>query len=172
MRELIEGQELLALFEGYYKGDVKRFDDLPPMPNKSGNTAITRKGISVPMKYLDKNGLLVGRKLDYGSGRGFDADAFGMERFDPNHFPTMPQGKFDTITSNYVLNVVHPSQVDKLVADIKKRLNKGGKAYISVRRDIKAEGYTKSGTFQHNVELTLPLETKKSGSFAMYRLEK
>lgn len=37
-------------------------------------TAIKRTDISVPTRYLLKNGLLKGRILDFGCGFGFDTD--------------------------------------------------------------------------------------------------
>ena len=73
--------------------------------NKSHLTAIARKAPSKPMQYLDTRGMLRGRVLDFGSGRGYDADAFGLERFDPHFAPQMPEGTFDPVVCDYVLNV-------------------------------------------------------------------
>ena len=69
-------------------------------------TAIARRGPSAPMKWLDAHGLIVGRTLDYGCGRGRDAETYGVERFDPHYAPAMPAGWFRTIVCNYVLNVI------------------------------------------------------------------
>ena len=140
--------------------------------DRSEKTAMRRRAISVPVRYLRLKELLVGRVLDYGCGRGFDADALKIERYDPHYAPKMPGGKFDTIVCNYVLNVVRPEQVDEIVKDIRGRLRSGGVAYFNVRRDIKREGVTKSGTFQNDVKLDLPVEIEKSGRFAIYRMKK
>lgn len=136
---------------------------------KAHKTAITRRNISTPMKYLREKQLLQGRKLDYGCGKGFDADFFRMEKYDPYFQPIIPSGKFDTITCNYVFNVLPIEHEQFLLDDIKKRLSPGGKAYISVRRDIKRDGETKTGTYQRRVELDLPI-VKKNGTFCMYEL--
>ncbi len=55
-------------------------------------TAIRRtRGLSVPMKVL---GHLIGdvTVLDYGCGRGEDADKLNFKKFDPHFFPDMPEG--------------------------------------------------------------------------------
>lgn len=138
---------------------------------RGGRTAIARFKPSLPMLNLQKLGLLRGRKLDYGAGRGFDADYFRMEKFDPNHWPQMPEGAFDTITVNYVLNVL-PKEPweERVLRDVQSRLAPGGRAYITVRRDIKREGMTSKGTFQRNVFLPLPVVTEKKGAYATYVL--
>jgi hypothetical protein len=58
------------------------------------------------MRFLNSLGLLRGKMLDYGCGRGFDAEYYGMDKYDPHYAPEFPKIKFDTITCNYVLNVV------------------------------------------------------------------
>ena len=50
--------------------------------NKSYKTAKSRQTLSVPMRYLRL--CLNGRLLDYGCGKGSDADALGMEKYDPH----------------------------------------------------------------------------------------
>lgn len=138
---------------------------------KAYKTAISRSKLSAPVKRLMDKGLLAGRVLDYGCGRGQDADKVGAEKFDPHFFPQKPQGKFDVITCNYVLNVVEPGGEKAILKDIRKRLKPGGVAYITVRRDVKKDGFTKSGTYQRNVELNLPSLFKKSGAYETYKLK-
>ena len=140
--------------------------------NRSHLTAIARTATSKPMRYLSAGGKLLGRVLDFGCGRGHDADAFGLERFDPHYFPNMPVGTFNTITCNYVLNVV-PSPIERL--DIVELVNSlrapGGIAYFSVRNDkSNLNGWTSRGTWQGYIELDLPIE-KSDSNFIMYRLE-
>jgi len=136
----------------------------------NAKTAITRKSPSLPMKYLAKHKLLTGRMLDYGCGRGFDADHFGMVKYDPNHAPVRPRGKFDTITCNYVLNVVDAETERKILNDIKSLLREGGTAYVSVRRDIDKDIEYK-GYSQRLVKLHREWElvTERKGSYAMYK---
>jgi len=128
-------------------------------------TAIARNKPSAPMKQLKANGRLMGRMLDYGSGRGFDANHFRMERYDPHYAPTMPEGLFETITCNFVLNVIEdPVKREAILQDIRSRLEKSGRAYITVRTDKKAlNGRTSIGTWQGRVTLDAPVVTRGSG---------
>ncbi|GMU26237.1 MAG: hypothetical protein AMXMBFR16_11420 [Candidatus Uhrbacteria bacterium] len=121
-------------------------------------TAITRKKPSAPMQRLASSYLLSGRILDYGCGKGFDADHFGIERFDPYYSPEMPEGCFDTVVCNYVLNVIEsPESRDAVMWDILSKLEKDGTAYITVRNDTKdLNGRTKRGTWQGLIRLNLP----------------
>jgi len=102
-------------------------------------TAIKRSKLSVPMRYLSDHGLLNGRVLDYGCGRGDDAAALDIESYDPTWQPSKPRGKFDTITCNYVLNVVAPKTEREIIKDIRSRLRKNGIGYVTVRSDVKVD---------------------------------
>jgi len=134
-------------------------------------TAIVRKNPSVPMRWLDQKGLLVGRMLDYGCGRGKDACTYGMATYDPHYQPVMPAGLFDTITCNYVLNVIESHEERKLVLlRMWFRLQTGGRAYITVRNDRKAlNGCTSKGTWQGLVRLNLPV-VRHCASYIIYEL--
>jgi SAM-dependent methyltransferase len=138
---------------------------------RGARTAMTRSKPSLPMLELEKRGLLTGRMLDYGAGKGLDADHFGMEKYDPTFWPQRPTTTFDTITCNYVLNVVPPDAEDEILADIEDLLAPGGTAYIAVRRDVKEDGLTGSGTYQRWVSLDLPILAEKKGAFLIYVLE-
>lgn len=140
---------------------------------KSHLTAISRNKASAPMTYLAVGGFFNSHSiLDYGCGRGFDADTFGLVKFDPHYFPQEPEGKFDIITCNYVLNVCLPSQQNEVIAKIHSLLAVNGVAYITVRRDVKNEGFTSRGTYQRNVVLDLPVVVEKKGQFCIYKLTK
>ena len=99
-------------------------------------TAIARKNPSAPMKWLCANDCLVGDILDYGCGKGKDVewlnarcDEEGLEGqhvigFDPYYAPnTIVNGManvFDTITCNFVLNVIESSiERDSTILHIK-----------------------------------------------------
>jgi len=138
---------------------------------KSHNTAITRKNPSVPMRNLHKLGLLVGSKLDYGCGKGFDAKHFQMDKYDPHYHPQKPADKYKTITCNYVFNVIEEGQESDLIDSIKELLLEEGTAYLTVRRDIKKEGFTSKKTYQRNVLLQLPI-LKETSSYCTYILAK
>ena len=137
---------------------------------RSHCTAISRKKPSVPMRHLAKLGLLEnGQRLDYGCGRGFDADFFHMDRYDPHYSPRKPTKKYDTISCNYVLNVVSQFDGDNILEEIKGLLQPSGFAYITVRRDIKKEGFTSKGTYQRNVILDLPI-LKETKTYCIYEM--
>lgn len=110
--------------------------------------------------------------LDYGCGRGDDAEALGMSKYDPHYFPNKEplNQKYDLVTCNYVLNVVDPNGQEIILNRIRDLLVPGGTAYISVRRDIKQEGFTTKGTFQRNVVLDLPVVVEKKKHFCIYKL--
>jgi len=135
------------------------------MPDKSHRTAITRKTISKPAKWLDGAGYLQGRVLDYGCGRGGDAEWLGCEGYDPYYFPERPVGPFTTIMCNYVLNVVE-SECERraILTRIDTLLGEKGHAYITVRNDSSAlKGYTSTGTWQGRIVLGLPVVHRRAG---------
>lgn len=141
--------------------------------NKSHLTAISRKAPSAPMKWLDANGLLKGKKLDYGCGRGYDADTFGMEKYDPFWFKCddFCAGEFDTITCMYVLNVIEDSRERAYAIEKMQRwLKPDGKLFIAVRADKKnLNGYTKRGTWQGYIVLGNKL-LHSCAAFDLYQL--
>ncbi len=144
------------------------------MPDPTKNTAMTRDAPSAPMQWLSKRGLLEGRCLDSGCGRGFDAKHFGMAGWDPNWMPWRMWGKWDTITCIYVLNVVPEWEVESVVARVRALLSPRGMAYFAVRRDLSAEEVAGvEGVVQRIVRLDprwakLIVETE---SFAVYAAE-
>lgn len=140
--------------------------------NKSHLTAINRKQLSTPMRKLQQNSLLKGKLLDYGSGRGNDAKLLGMDQYDPYYYPTYPnENSYDTITCNYVLNVVTGSEQVSILSNLQKLLTPEGKAYVSVRNDLKRPQQKGRGCKQVQVHLTLPIVAQNS-NFKMYLLTK
>lgn len=149
------------------------------MENNSELTAITRNKLSSPTRYLFENGLLVGRILDYGCGKGFDVrylceNGYDISGYDKYYYIKRPSGTFDTIICNYVLNVLELEFESEIIKDIKNLLSENGKAFITVRRDIKKEGYRKNGngiTFQRNVLLNAEI-LKENCSYCIYKINK
>lgn len=128
------------------------------------------------MRWVEKNCVLYPKGilteiLDYGCGKGFDADYYGMDKYDVASFPKFPKKKYDVIVCNYVLNVVDSSEEEKILNNIKTLLKKKGKAFIAVRRDLPWKGKQGRGCWQRFVTLseTLLFENK---SFAIYCIDK
>jgi len=135
-------------------------------------TAMNRSIPSKPYRTLLEKGLIKGRVLDYGCGRGMDVQDlesknFTVYGFDPAHFPIKPKGKFNTILATYVLNIIlHPLERINTIKEIQSYLRKNGNAYVTVRRDVPREG-----TFsQRWIELPFVSEHKTS-AFEIYRIE-
>jgi len=137
--------------------------------NKS--TAISRRKPSAPTQFLDDQGLLKGKLLDFGSGRGFDANHYGMAAYDPHWSPDplTLETQYDTIVCNYVLNVVEPEDEQGILAKVASLLSPAGSAYFAVRRDIPRTGQQGRGCWQRWVELKLPVVTERRG-FVIYRM--
>ena len=126
-------------------------------------TAIKRTDISVPTRYLLQHNLLKGKILDFGCGFGFDTDelkrqGFDIIGYDYYYRPDYPEGKFDTIICNYVLNVLEPYAQAEVLMNVTNLLSPKGTAYFAVRRDLTEEGFRlhaihKQYTYQCNVKL-------------------
>lgn len=131
-----------------------RYKDIHPE-----RTAISRRGPSKPLRLLLKAGLVKGRVLDYGCGKGADLThlrsiGINAEGWDPFHRPQGVTGTFDTILCTYVLNVVGPEERQHIRNDILSLLAPNGTAYVTVRRDIdKGVTITSKGTYQEWVEV-------------------
>lgn len=138
-------------------------------------TAIARKALSAPVRYLQNEGLLKGRVLDYGCGKGSDASLIGADKYDPHFFPTKPRRKYDTIICVYVLNVVTPKDAAEIVESVRKLLKADGVAWFAVRRDIEIPHITARGTLQYNVNLPTDPHCARysfNNKFAIYRVTK
>lgn len=145
------------------------------MEDLSYKTAITRKKLSVPMKYLNDKGLIQGRVLDYGCGKGFDANELGMDKYDPKFFPEYPNPPYEVVTCIYVLNVEsNPLERGNIERRIVSLLVPGGDAYIAVRNDKKnLNGKTSKGTWQGYVEPSDDWDLiKTTARFRMYHFRK
>ena len=143
------------------------------MKNENAHkTAITRYKLSAPIKTLIAKNVLIGSVADFGCGKGFDADQLGFNKYDPHFFPEELTDKYDTIVNNFVLNVVDQTEENAVLSKIFNLLTENGTAYITVRRDVKEDGFTKSGTYQRNVILDLPIFKESKGKWCIYKLEK
>lgn len=107
-----------------------------------------REKLSQPLReFLDKSDSRSspGRVLYHGVGRD-DVGANALKvrgqvvKYDPYHpdpdVRKAPQGKFGEVHSHYTLNVVDKAQGKKILQEIHDSLEEGGKAIITVRRDL------------------------------------
>lgn len=136
--------------------------------NKSHLTAIKRNKLSLPMAHLQDHGLLKGRILDFGCGRGDDAKALKIEHYDPHFFPGPPKSVYSTITCIYVLNVLIQQEIREVMRKMVSHLSPNGKIYIAVRRDLKTSHTSKIGTLQRVIKMDLPILTENS-KFCIYQ---
>lgn len=134
-------------------------------------TALTRKRPSSPIRFLFKNNLIQGRVLDYGCGKGFDADYFGFDKFDPYYFHKSLFGLYDCIICSYVLNVVGETEQKKMINRIRNLLAPKGRAYFTVRRDLPKQGRAGRGCFQRYVILKYP-KIYENSDYCIYQINK
>lgn len=141
-------------------------------------TAIKRKDLSVPTRYLLQHNLLQGRILDFGCGFGYDTDelkkrGFDIIGYDYYYRPDYLEGKFDTIICNYVLNVLEPYAQAEVMMNVTNLLSSKGTAFFAVRRDLTEEGFRlhaihKQYTYQCNVKL--PFQSlMRNNSYELYQ---
>lgn len=149
---------------------------------RGSKTARARKTGSVPIRALHKAGMLpqAGRIFDFGSGRGGDvrflrALGYQVDHWDPVHHPDPAppfDGSYDVVLNTYVLNVLPVGWERRIQRDLLRLLKPGGIAFITVRGDVKVDGLTRTGTYQRDVRLRLPLWKERKGSWRTYILRR
>ena len=134
--------------------------------------AIRRQTVSAAARWLVENGRVHGRVLDYGCGFGFDADHFGWEAFDPYYRQTIPQGSYDTILCNHVLNMLTRDSRSEAIASIQNYLAASGTAWLIVPRNIPPRGKVAlRKRIQNYVVLDLP-SVRSTDELEIYRLDR
>lgn len=146
-------------------------------------TAIQRKELSAPLLFLHQNNLLKGAILDYGAGRGTDAEFLTgkyhyaeVDQYDPFYYPCWPKRKYDTILCTYVLNVITSSEADKVLSSIISLMTDHATAYITVRCRLTKFGfrpYRGGFVYYREVKLALPVvHYNHDKRFIIYKLKK
>ena len=119
---------------------------------KPWKTAITRHAPSRPLKKTLH--LIEGRVLDFGCGKGYDADylaklGYDVEKYDKYYFPEKPKGTFDTILCFYVLNVIPADERKEVIKEIGEYLKPKGKVIFAVRTPAEIEREAKRGEWRY-----------------------
>lgn len=133
-------------------------------------TAITRREISRPLRWLLENRILEHPILDYGSGRGTDARRLKADEYDPIFQPLSHcDESFNTVLCTYVLNVVTWETEIEILGRIQDLLKADGYgiAYFSVRRDIPRAGTETQRWSAPNLK-----SVYRNSSFEIYEMRK
>lgn len=132
--------------------------------------AVEHEQPSDAAKWLVDNKKVRGRVLDYGCGHGFDADHFGWTGYDPYYRQDSPEGKYDTIICNHVLNMLTQGSRKSVLSKIHALLNENGIVWLVVPRNIPTSG--KLGArkrIQNFVVFDLPT-VFVDGNFEIYQM--
>ena len=146
--------------------------------NKSHLTAIVRKTLPLPTRWLMKSLWLVEPILDYGCGRCHEVNNkeytnYKVDGYDPYYRPNgITRTHYNTVMCHYVLNVIKdPKERHKVLCHIDSLLSEDGAAYISVRNDIVADYVSSKGTWQGYIDLPLTLIHRTPG-YRLYVMHK
>lgn len=119
----------------------------------SGKTAMQRTTLSAPMRLITQTAYWKDYgpdRLDYGCGKGTDADLLGIEGWDPVYRGNSDiLGKrYDIITMIYVLNTLPKELRLKTLETARGFLKPDGLMIVVVRDDVKQPYKTKLGTYR------------------------
>jgi 2-polyprenyl-3-methyl-5-hydroxy-6-metoxy-1,4-benzoquinol methylase len=132
---------------------------------------VNRGTVSFGAEWLVSRNLVQGRVLDYGCGFGFDADYFGWEAFDPYYRQQKPEGQFDTIICNHVINMLTRASRAALLDSIQKLLTETGVAWLIVPRNIPRTGkVTMRKRIQNFVHLSVVPSVYVDEKLEIYRM--
>lgn len=134
-------------------------------------TAISRKNLPLPVRWLRSKSMIQGKVLDYGCGKCATINPAKWDSYDPYYAPiSLKNKKYDTIVCNYVLNTLLPDQIMTVLKKIKKLLTDNGVAYISVRNDKPKSGwgYSSKGTYQCSVDWLPFKQVRTTNQYRIY----
>ena len=152
------------------------------MKHKSYLTAISRKTLPSPTRWLMKNGFVQNHPhiatLDFGCGKCHEVNNqhFPADGYDPHYRPNgIPEGKrYNIIICNYVLCTLPKEERAAVLKKIQFFLSEHGVAYISVRNDKPKQGWglSSKGTYQGRCEHVTDTMIYKNSQFRIYQLTK
>jgi hypothetical protein len=155
-------------------------------------TAVSRKTLPLPVRWLLSQGMIHGHVLDYGCGRckplndSILAKAKGIKSvtsYDPYHFPTgldyaginglgTSWSMFDVVLCTYVLCTL-PELMEKVMLKVlQHHLLPNGVAYVTIRNDEPQTGWGRSskGTLQRQVSMPFLYELRRTPQYSTYLL--
>lgn len=152
----------------------------------SHKTAIARKTLPVPTRWLLKQGMIHGHVLDFGCGKCAEVnqtmlrwrlpEVKSVTSYDPFFAPNAikESGRlgWDVVLCNYVLCTLPPEEESKVLKDVQSHLLPNGVAFISVRADVPKGGYgvSSKGTFQRRVEMPFLYQLRETSQYRIYLL--
>ena len=144
--------------------------------NKMKYSAVHRSKPSMTILWLQEQNLLVGDMLDYGCGKGLDADYFGMDKYDPfdpswSNITLDTDKRYDTIVCNFVMNILEPGEEFFVLENIQRLLKPDGIAYIVVLRTVRKMISYKSNV-QHYIVMSLESIRHMKRWYEIYKLTK
>lgn len=151
---------------------------MPNPENKSHLTAIVRKELPSPVKWILKTQTSFGKVLDFGCGKCAPINPPDWDNYDPYYNPNgIKQKKYDTVFCTYVLCTLKKEDREKVLREIESLLKpRIGVAYISVRNDKPKQGwgFSRRNTYQgRTTELDKKLQLIHSTSqFRIYCLHR
>ena len=153
---------------------------MPKPEHKSHLTAIVRKTLPTPVKWILQNQKpptaslkFFGKVLDFGCGKCDSVNPPDWDNYDPYYNPYgIKRKKYDTIFCTYVLCTLPREEREKVLKQIESLLEPMiGVAYITVRNDKPKQGwgFSKRNTYQGRAtELNGKLQLVRSTS--QYRI--
>lgn len=147
------------------------------LKHKSYLTAISRKTLPLPTRWLLSQSLVNGRVLDYGCGKCFKINPSTWHNYDPYHCPTTYwqwYNCYETIICNYVLCTLPAEERKWVLLNIQNLLTNNGIAYLSVRNDKPKQGWGLSArkTYQGRAQELKLNCIRTCSTYRIYRLTK
>lgn len=148
------------------------------MKHKSYLTAISRRTVPAPTRWLIRNGLVKMPVLDYGCGKCHSVNPPKWINYDPHHYPINLEhfrGSNLTVICNYVLCTLPKEEHLAVLKDIQSllKVHPESVAYISVRNDKPKQGWGLSSRGTYQSKVVLPFQViHKNAQFCIYQLTK
>lgn len=148
-------------------------------------TAISRKTLPVPVRWLLSQGMIHGHVLDYGCGKCAEINAAilntapgvsSVVSYDPYFAPdalrNSARERFDVVLNTYVLCTLPEDMERAVLKGVQNHLLPNGVAYITVRNDEPPGGYgvSSKGTFQRKVSMPYLYEVRRTSTYSIYLL--